>query len=264
MIGAASEHAQMEVVPGGELEIYRDGHGPQLVVLHGAYGWWGWEPVHEQLAERFTVVAPCHPGFGHSPRFAEVDSMDDLAYFYLDYLERANLVPARVVGLGMGGWLAAEMAVRCPHVLERLVLVDSVGIKISDRETRDIGDPFVLYGDELQAMLWHDPSEHKVPTPAPGMPSELLEVMLRNQESAMYYGWKPFMHNPKLRQRLHRISCPTLLVWGEEDRVVSPAYGRAFAESIPNARFVAIPAAGHYPYREQVEAFVSSVAQFLS
>src|SRR5439155_6117866 len=135
--------------------------------------------------------------------------------------------------------------------------------KISDRETRDIADPFILVGDEHQAILWHDPSTHRVPLPERGMPQPVLEAMLHNQESAMYYGWKPFMHNPKLRQRLHRITAPTLVVWGEEDRIASPAYGRAFAQSIPGGRFVQIADSGHYPYREQTEKFVPVVADFL-
>jgi pimeloyl-ACP methyl ester carboxylesterase len=264
MIGTSTEHVRMQATPGGELEVFTGGSGSTLLLLHGSYGWWGWEPVHERLAERFSVLAPSHPGFGHSARHAGIDSIDDLAYFYLDYVDREGLTPARIIGMGMGGWLAAEMAVRCPHALERLVLVDSVGIKISDRETRDIGDPFVLVGADLQAMLWHDSTNHQAPMPGASMPAEDLEVVLRNQESAMYYGWKPYMHNPKLRQRLHRIACPTLLVWGEEDRVVAPSYGRAFGASIPNAEFIAIPGAGHYPFREQVDAFVASVADFLS
>ena len=71
------------------------------------------------------------------------------------------------------------------------------------------------------------------------------------------------MHNPKLRQRLHRVKAPTLVVWGSDDRIVSPEYGRAFAASIPNARFVQIARAGHYPYREQVDEFVPPVVDFL-
>jgi pimeloyl-ACP methyl ester carboxylesterase len=113
-------------------------------------------------------------------------------------------------------------------------------------------------------MLWNDPSAHQVPVPGPTMEPQLLEAMLRNLESAMYYGWKPYMHNPKLRQRLHRIAAPTLVVWGEDDRIVSPRYGRAFAESMPGARFVEIADAGHYPYREQVERFATAVIDFLS
>jgi pimeloyl-ACP methyl ester carboxylesterase len=263
MIETRGQHVETQQVAGAELEVYHGGAGPQLLLLHGGYGWWGWEPIHERLAERFEVIAPSHPAFGHSPRRPDLDTVDDLAYFYLDYLTAQHSAPARVVGFGMGGWIAAEMAVRCPHALDHLVLVGSVGIKISDRETRDIGDPFVLFGAEQQQLMWHDAEHFQVPVPTPGMPPELLEIMLRNQESAMYYGWKPYMHNPKLRQRLHRIGCPTLLVWGDDDRIVAPSYGRAFAEAIPNARFTTIPDAGHYPHREQVDAFMAAVGEFL-
>ena len=257
------EHADLRPVGGGELEVRRGGDGPTVLLLHGSYGWWGWEEVHQRLAESFDVIAPSHPGFGRSTRLPGVDTVDDLAYFYLDLLAELRLVPARIIGFGLGGWIAAEMAVHCPHAVERLVLVDSVGIKISDRETRDIEDPFIASGPALQAMLWSNPEVHQVPVPGPTLDPQLLEAVLRNLESAMYYGWKPYMHNPKLRQRLHRIAAPTLVVWGGDDRIVSPAYGRAFAQSIPGARFVEIAEAGHYPHREQVEKFVPPVVDFL-
>ncbi|HZT09120.1 MAG TPA: alpha/beta hydrolase [Chloroflexota bacterium] len=260
---ATADRTDMLPVAGGELEIYRGGSGPRVVLLHGCYGWWGWEDVHERLAGEFTVLAPVHPGFGRSSRLPGVDSVDDLAYFYLDLFADWNVLPVRLVGFGLGGWIAAEVAVRCPQAVERLVLVDSVGIKISDRETRDIADPFILIGDEQQPMFWHDPSTHRVPIPTPTMPEQVLQRTLRNAEAAMYYGWKPYMHNPKLRQRLHRIAAPTLVVWGEEDRIVSRSYGQAFAESIPDARFVAIPDSGHYPYREQLDRFAAPVVEFL-
>jgi pimeloyl-ACP methyl ester carboxylesterase len=258
------ENVERQPFAGAELEIFRGGTGPSLLLLHGSYGWWGWEPVLDRLAQQFTVVAPSHPGFGASSRNSSVDTVDDLAYYYLDLIEESGLMPARIVGFGMGGWIGAEIAVRCPHAVERLVLVSSVGIKISDRETRDIGDPFILMGEEHQAMLWRDPASHQVPLPAPDLPEDLLERMLRNAESAMLYGWKPYMHNPKLRQRLHRIRARTLVVWGDDDRIVSTAYGRAFAESIPGARFISIANAGHYPYREQLDAFARPVVEFLA
>jgi pimeloyl-ACP methyl ester carboxylesterase len=264
MAETIAEHAEIRNVAGAELEIYGGGSGTPVLLLHGSYGWWGWEPVHQRLAERFRIVAPSHPGFGHSTRVLGVDSIDDLAYYYLDLVADLNLLPARILGFGLGGWIAAEMAVRCPHAVDRLALVDSVGIKISDRETRDIQDPFILVGEAQQAMLWEDPTMHQVPLPSRELEPPLLEVMLRNVESAMYYGWKPFMHDPKLRQRLHRITSPALLVWGEHDRIVSTAYGRAFADSIPGARFVTIPNSGHYPHREQLDAFLEPVVAFLS
>src|SRR5581483_413469 len=107
------------------------------------------------------------------------------------------------------------------------------------------------------------PSTHRVPIPTPTMPEQVLQRTLRNAEAAMYYGWKPYMHNPKLRQRLHRIAAPTLVVWGDDDKIVSTAYGRAFAESIPGAKFVSVPNAGHYPYREQLDAFLPPVVDFM-
>jgi len=259
-----AEHAALRTIRGNEIELRRAGSGPPVLLLHGSYGWWGWEPVLDTLARRFTVVAPSLPGFGRSPRQPGIDTIDDLAYWLLDAVPELGTDPMRVVGFGLGGWLAAEAAVRCPPSVERLVLVDSVGIKISDRETRDIEDPFILVGDAQQALLWADPATYQVPLPRVGMEEALLEAMLHNQESAMYYGFKPFMHNPKLLQRLHRITAPTLVVWGSDDRVVRPAYGRELARQIPQARFVEIPRAGHYPHREQVDAFVLSIAEFLS
>lgn len=262
--GAATvDHVETILVAGADLEVFRGGVGPTLLLLHGSYGWWGWEQVHDRLAERFDVFAPSHPGFGRSARPPKVDTIDDLAYYYLDLIAD-RFAPAAVVGFGLGGWIACEMAVRCPHAIPRLVLVDSVGIKISDRESRDIADPFILPADAIQAMMWHDPSARSVPIPSPQLPEATNERMLRNQEAAMVYGWKPFMHNPKLRQRLHRVTCPSLVVWGEEDRIVNAAYGRAIAEAIPGARFLALPDAGHYPHREQTEAFVQAVANFIS
>jgi pimeloyl-ACP methyl ester carboxylesterase len=264
MLVATTDHLEMRSMAGADLEVRASGSGEPLLLLHGCHGWWGWEDVLDRLSRQFAVVAPSHPGFGHSPRVSGIDTVDDLAYFYLDLLAGLDSRPARVMGFGLGGWIAAEIAVRCPHAVDRLVLVDSVGIKVSDRETRDIADPFILSPSAHQQLLWHDAASHRAPLPEPGAQPEVLEPMLRNLESAMYYGWKPYMHNPKLRQRLHRIAAATLVVWGEEDRIVSREYGRAFAAEIRGSRFVTIRGAGHYPHREQVDAFVAEVAGFLA
>ena len=263
MAEALAEQATLKTVGGGPLEVFEGGVGRTILLLHGSYGWWGWEPVHDRLAARYRIVAPLSPGFGRSPRRDGLDTVDDLAYFFLDALEELAGPNPWIVGFGLGGWIATEMAVRCPDAIERLVLVDSVGIKVSDRETRDIGDPFIRVGDSHHAMLFHDPQTHRVPLPAAGMPEPLLEAMLRNQESAVLYGWKPYMHNPKLRQRLHRVKARTLLVWGEDDRIVSTSYGQAFASLISGARLITIPDAGHYPHREQTDRFVAVVSEFL-
>jgi pimeloyl-ACP methyl ester carboxylesterase len=141
-----------------------------------------------------------------------------------------------------------------------------VGIKISGRTTRDIADTFVIGPEEFLKLAWHDPAAGARQMKVPGMGSlseEVLVTLLRNRESVAYLAWKPFLHNPRLRARLSRIDIPTLVLWGESDRIVTPKYGRAYAQSIPGAQFQVIPAAGHYPYLEQPEAFVAAVAAFL-
>ncbi len=216
------------------------------------------------LAEDFAVLVPSHPGFGTSDLPKSFDSVDDIAYLYLDLLREIG--PVHVIGLGFGGWIAAEMAVRCPHDLKSLVLVDAAGIKPSGRETVDIADTFVMDPRELLRRAWYDPSLGEVSMKLPGfsqLSEEDLTTLLRNRESAALFGWNPFMHNPKLLSRLHRVAVPTLVLWGESDGIVSTDYGRAFAGAINGASFQTLQAAGHYPYLEQPERFVQAVTAFI-
>jgi pimeloyl-ACP methyl ester carboxylesterase len=264
---AVSGQEERRTVDGVTLQVFRGGQGPTLLVLHDCEVMTEWQPYHAALATRFTVLAPCHPGFGASERPEGIDSIDDLAYLYLDFV--ADLGPQRVdvLGLGMGGWIAAEMAVRCCHPLRRLVLADAVGIKVSGRTEVDIVETFILTRDQLLEAGWHDAAlgaeRMKLPG-APGLADEELLTLIRNREAAARLTWKPFMHNPALRRWLHRITVPTLVLWGESDRIVRLDYGRAFQQAIPAAQFQLIPAAGHYPYLERPDDFVASVMAFLS
>ena len=256
---------QTLTVGGVALEVFSRGQGEPVLVLHDCEYLNAWHPFLEALAGSFSVLAPSHPGFGRSELPQDFDSVDDLAYFYLDLLRSLPAGPVHLVGLGLGGWIAAEMAVRCTHDIERLVLVDAVGIKISDRTDRDVADTFVVGPRELLELAWHDPAAGERQMRLPGLgslPEAELVSLLRNRQSAALFTWKPFMHNPKLRRRLARIDRPTLVLWGESDRIVRPEYGRAYARLIPGARFQTIPAAGHYPYLERPEAFVSAVTVF--
>ena len=215
-------------------------------------------------AQSYRVVAPSHPGFGLSERPEWLDSVDDLAYVYLDLLR--DLGPSHVIGFGFGGWIAAELAVRCEDYLRSLVLVDAVGVKVGDRLTRDVADTFVMRPREFLEVAWHDTDAGAGVMKLAGL-SELTDdealTVMRNRESAALYGWNPFMHNPKLAGRLGRIRLPSLVLWGESDRIVTPEYGRAFAKRIPGAAFETIAEAGHYPYLEQPEAFAGAVTAFL-
>ena len=165
------------------------------------------------------------------------------------------------MGLSFGGWLAAEIAAARPHRVERLILVDAVGIKVGDRETPDILDVFNTAPAEVQRRRWHEPAKWAPDFDA--MSNEALVAHARNREALCLYAWHPYMYNPRLARWLHHITVPTLVLWGASDGIVTPAYGRAYSARIPGARFELIEAAGHHPEIEQPGAFVERVRAFL-
>ncbi len=245
-----------------ELETIHRGSGPTLLLLHGAGGL---DPNGEFLklvARHFEVIAPSHPGFGNSPLPDLFDSVDDLAYVYLDLLEQYDLRDVTLMGFSLGGWIAAEVAVRCAHRLSRLILVGPVGIKAGDRETRDIPDIFALRPDEVTQLLYHDPKRYAPDYTA--MPEEQVRIIARNRESLALFAWEPYMHNPKLRYRLGRLRIPTLLIRGASDGLVSQRYLEAYCAAIPGARLEVVAAAGHVPQVEQPRALVERVLAFVT
>jgi pimeloyl-ACP methyl ester carboxylesterase len=246
---------------GIELHVQRQGAGPPLLMLHGGDGPQGHWPFFQRLTERFEVIAPTHPGFAGSPLPEHFDDLEDLVYLYLDFMDALDLRDTVLMGFSMGGWAAAEIAVRTTQRLSHLILVDAVGIKPGDRETRDIADIFGMPDAEVARLLYHDPSR------APHL-SQLTEAqsatLAANRIAHAFYTWDPYMHNPKLRYRLHRIDVPALLIWGANDGLVSAAYAEAYRQLIPGARLVVIPEAGHLPQVEQPERFVEHVLSFLA
>ncbi len=264
MIGEHQEETR--TVGGVQLQVLSGGRGDPLLVLHDYEYYNEWQPFEAALSASYSVLVPSHPGFGASEFPPHFDSIDDLAYVYLDLLRDLGSDRVSVLGLGVGGWIAAEVAVRCTHHLRRLVLVDAVGIKVGGVTDRDITDTFIIGPKDFLQVAWHDPAAGAEQMKLAGL-TQLAEpeltTVLRNRQTAAILTWKPFMHNPALRRRLARIDVPTLVLWGESDRIVSPDYGRAYAAAIPGARFQSIPAAGHYPYLEQPEPFVAAVSAFL-
>ena len=248
------------VLQGIELRLTCQGAGPPLLMLHGGDGPQGHLPFFQRLTERFEVIAPTHPGFAGSPLPEHFDDLEDLVYFYLDLMDTLDLHDTVLMGCSMGGWAAAEIAVRTTHRLSRLILIDAVGIKPGDREARDIADIFGMSDAEVTRLLFHDPSR------APHI-NQLTEAqsttLAANRIAHALYTWDPYMHNPKLRYRLHRIDVPTLLIWGANDGLVSVAYAEAYRRMIPGAQLVVIPEAGHLPQVEQPERFVEHVLSFL-
>ena len=248
-------------VNGLELELLRRGSGRPIVLLHGFQTVDREAPFLDLLGRHGEIIAPSGPGFGSSPRPTDFDTVYDLVHLYLALIETLPGDRVRLVGFSFGGWLAAEVAVACSHRLEKLVLVDPLGIKISDREIPDILDIFNKSSDEVRRRSWHDPERF-----APdfnGMSDEALVTYARNREVLCLYAWHPYMYNPQLPRWLGRITVPTLLVWGASDGVVTPDYGRAYSRLIPGSRLALIERAGHHPELEQPEAFVERVAAFL-
>jgi pimeloyl-ACP methyl ester carboxylesterase len=246
---------------GIELEIVRRGSGRPILLLHGFQTVDLEARFLDLLARHGEVIAPSSPGFGNSPRPKDFDTVYDLVHLYLEMLDTLPGDKVALVALSFGGWLAAEIAVSSSHRLAKLVLVDPVGIKVSDRETPDILDLFEKSPDEVRRRSWHDPDRFAPDFNA--MSDEALVVYARNREALCLYAWHPYMYNPQLPRWLGRIKVPTLLLWGESDRVVTPDYGRAYSRLIPGSRFELIERAGHHPEIEQPEAFVERVSRFL-
>jgi pimeloyl-ACP methyl ester carboxylesterase len=144
--------------------------------------------------------------------------------------------------------------------MARLVLGNPVGIKVGDRETRDILDIFAMVEGEFLEKAFADPAVGKPDYHA--MTNDEVTVAARNREAAALYTWSPYMHDPKLKGRLHRIRIPTLVLWGSADRLASEAYGRAFAAAVPGAKFETIAGAGHFPNIEQPKAFAARALAF--
>jgi pimeloyl-ACP methyl ester carboxylesterase len=249
-------------VHGVRLEVVDRGQGRPILVLHEEDGLTPYAPFLSLLWKSGRVIAPSHPGFGHSPDSPFIDTVDDLSYLYLDLLTELNLREVVVIGCSLGGWIAAEMAVKSTEHLSKLILVSPVGIKVGDRETRDIPDIFALSPDEVTRLKYHDPTRAAVNHAS--LSDDELTVIARNREATALYGWEPYFHNPKLRHRLYRIDIPTLLLWGASDRfVTSGYYGVAYQRAIPGAKLEIVDEAGHLPHIEQPEAFVERVRAFI-
>jgi len=246
---------------GTTLELVERGQGRPLLFLHPGKGLAQEKPWLELLSRRYRVIAPSHPGYGNSPLIDGSGSVDDVAYLYLDLAAELRLQNAVLVGTCFGGWIAAEMMVRSTARFSHLVLVDPLGIKIGGREERDIADMHALTRAEYLKLAWADPAKGDVDFTK--LPESDLGAIVRGREAFALYGWKPYMHNPRLKRWLHRIDLPTLLLWGAQDRIVTPAYGEGWRQAIAGARLEIIPQAGHFPHWEQPESFVERLSGFV-
>jgi pimeloyl-ACP methyl ester carboxylesterase len=249
------------VVNNIRVELIERGGGRPLLFLHPGIGIEPTTPVLDRLAIRARVLAPVHPGFGGSDQPKSFDTVDDLAYFYLDLLEQLDLRETVVVGVSFGAWIAAAIAIKSTERLSHLILANAVGIKVGDRETRDIVDIYAIPESQLLQLAYFNPDvgSHDYQT----MPDSQVLAAARNREATARYAWSPYMHDPKLQNRLHRIGIPTLVLWGASDRILSESYGRAYCAAITGAQFELIERAGHFPHLEQPELFANRIFAFV-
>jgi len=253
---------EMVDVGGAKIQVLKGGSGDPLVLFHGAGGSSGWLNYVQALSEKYTVYLPSHPGYGKSDRPEWLETMADMASFYTWFLEEQGLEGARAIGFSMGGWLASEIAANCRHAFSKLMLVDAAGIQPKEGEIADI---FIISPAQVTEMLFHDPKQAAEyesiyggePTP------EQTDTAERNREMSVRICWKPYMYDRRLTGLLARVSIPTRIVWGANDRLIPLECGQRFNKATPGSDLVVIDNCGHVPQIEKTEEFVKTALEFL-
>lgn len=263
-------------VDGRDVWLLEEGSGPPLLYLHGFADTHSvkdnWLPFHEHLLARARVIAPAHPGCARTDENGDVESIEDVVFHYLELIDALELKQFDLVGVCVGGWIAAELAVRHPEKIRRLVLIGAPGLFV---EKAPIGDIFMMAQAErgtsyagLRDMLFaradHPPALEFFPDGRGELEDELRRYQMLRFASRIGFR-PPYFYNYSLKNRLRRIAAPTLVVWGREDRMVPPVHGEIYARLIPRARTLeTIEQAGHSVQVEQPELTGKTVADFLA
>jgi len=241
------------------IKLHRAGRGPTVLFLHGAGGVPAWLPFFDALAERYELLVPEHPGFGGSDDPPWITSTSDLAMFYLDFVEAAGLEGVHLIGNSLGGWLAAEILVRDRARFRSLVQLAPAGIRVKGVPC---GDNFIWGPEEAVRNLYHD--QGFADRILALTPSEAqLDIMLRNRFTVAKLGWQPRWFSPDLEKWLHRIKLPTLVVWGDDDKIMPPANAALWQQRLPDARLVMVERCGHLPHVEHAATVARHVAEFI-
>jgi pimeloyl-ACP methyl ester carboxylesterase len=269
----AALHEEHVDAPIGSIQVFRGGRGDPLVYLHTAGGEAQGLTFLEDLADRYEVIAPIFPGFGESEGIDDIDDMDDAVFHLLDLWELLGLRAPNVVGASLGGWLAAELATRYPERVGRLVLVNPVGLYLPDAPVAEL---FGRTPGELAEMLFVDQT-HPVAAMMHAMeeftgdvgkqveiPIELVLPMWKALGATAKLGWDPYLHDPKLRRRLRRVTAPTLVVAAAEDGLVPLAHAETYAAEIPGARLAIIERAAHWVIYERPDELAALTGEFLA
>jgi pimeloyl-ACP methyl ester carboxylesterase len=232
---------EMVQVGFGRVNVMKGGQGAPLLLFQDDLGSPGWLPFYEELARQFTLYVPEHPGFGKSERPAWMRNVRDLGIAHIWLLKVLGLDSVPVVGIGFGGWVAAEMASMCQQQFQRMALVNTVGVQPTEGE---IMDQFLLAGEEYVRACFHDPANFEKLYGAETTVDQ-REMWEINREMAVRVAWKPHMFNQALPHLLGHVETPTLVVFGGEDKVVPISCGQRYVDLMPNARLQVLAGGGH-------------------
>lgn len=224
------------------------------LLLHGGGGAPTMTAFAALLADRAQaeVLAPTHPGFGGTPEPAGLTGVRELARYYVAMLDERDLTEVVVVGNSFGGWLAAEIALCASPRVSAAVIVNGIGVVVDGHPMTDVRG---LSAAEIRSFSFHDPAKLPVPPAGGTGPSPDVQALIG------YAG--PSMSDPSLLGRLADVKIPVHVLWGESDRIVDPAYGKAYAAAIPSATFTLLPRTGHLPQVETPEELLAAMASVL-
>ena len=245
-------------VAGVTLRLRKGGAGDPMLVLGHDIGSLERLPFYDALARRFTVYLPSHPGYDGSERPGWMRSVRDVAVTYQLFLAKIGVSNVSLLGLGFGGWIAAEMATMSPQAFRRLVLVGAMGVKPAHGEILD--QALVSYIDYVRAGFEDQGAFDRLFGADP--PTSLLEQWDLNREMTFRIAWKPYMYNPTLPHLLGDVRAPALIVWGRDDKIVPLECGEAYARALPQSRLAVVEKSGHFVDMEQPEALAKLILDF--
>jgi pimeloyl-ACP methyl ester carboxylesterase len=250
-------------VAGRKIQMQHGGSGPPFVYLHSALGETLWLPFLEKWSRQFEVFAPAHPGFAKSEGFDRIDSIEDMAFHYVELFDALGWEKVNLGGVSLGGWIAAEFACRWPERVSHLWLADAPGLWIDNQPFFDLYR-YQMDTDKIREALFYDPQSYQatmIIKDRHGLNEETMMAIYQNSTVLARLVWeRPY--DPKLAERLRRVTCPTLVLHGDSDRLVPPAYGREYHRLIPGSTLHLFPQCGHLPMFEKEAEFVEVISRF--
>lgn len=246
-------------VAGTRIHLRRKGTGRALLFLHGIVGAVPTAPFFDRLAIDHTILIPDHPGFGRSDLPQWLRGIGDMAYFYLDFIEQLGLRDLDIIGHSLGGWIAAEVAIRDTRMVRSLTLISPAGVR---RKGTQPGDFYLWSPQERASNLVYDQGlVPKIFSIADDQAS--LETELKNAYAGARLAWQPRFHNPELQRWLHRIRIPVQIIWGEQDKLLPLEIAEIWTDALPDARLSTISNCGHLPHVERPDETLSVARSFL-